>query len=182
MSDSSDTLQGPIPLRPGSEYFLFCRALCRILPLKCYPRSSMKFYIRANDSPFTSTDLPVFLHLSHFKTRARRPIQVTNYSGREPLSQEANIFCSAVFFCIIWELKCWPRGSMKYYVRANNSPFTSTDLAVFVRLSHFKTTARRPFRVTNYRGRVPLFQEANIFCFAVSFAEYCRRNVGLEAQ
>src|SRR6218665_69339 len=55
-SDSSDGLQGPSPLRPGSEYFLFCRFFCRILPRKYWPRSSVKFYIRANDSQFTSTD------------------------------------------------------------------------------------------------------------------------------
>src|SRR6218665_2087479 len=80
-SDSSDKLQRPSPLRPESEYFLFCRFFCRILPLKCWPRGSVKFYIWANDSHFTSTDLVVFVHLSHFKTTARRPIQVTNYSG-----------------------------------------------------------------------------------------------------
>src|SRR6218665_2647224 len=80
-SDSSDKLQRLSPLRPESEYFLFCRFFCRILPLKCWPRSSVKFCIRANDSPFTSTDLAVFVHLSHFKTTARRPIQMTNYSG-----------------------------------------------------------------------------------------------------
>jgi len=34
-SNSCDKLQGPSPLRPGSEYFLFCRFFCRILPLKC---------------------------------------------------------------------------------------------------------------------------------------------------
>src|SRR6218665_3767183 len=96
-SDSSDKLQVPSPLRPGSEYFSFCCFFCRILPLKCWPRSSVRFYIRANDSQFTSTDLAVIVHLRHFKTTARRPIQVTNYSGRVPLSQEANIFCSAGF-------------------------------------------------------------------------------------
>src|SRR6218665_1152176 len=111
MSDSIDKLQGPSPRRPGCEYFLFCRYRCRILPLNFWPRSSVNFYIRANDSQFTST-----------------------------------------------------------------------DLTVFVNLSHFKTTARRPFRVTNFRGRVPLGHGPNIFCFAVSFVEYCRRNAGLEAQ
>jgi len=68
---------------------------------------------------------------------------------------------------------------VKFYIRANNSQFTSSDLAVFVHLSHFKTTARRLIQVINYRGRVPLDQEANIFCFAVSFVEYCRWNAGL---
>src|SRR6218665_3088185 len=91
-SNSSDKLQMPSPLRPGSEYFLFCRFFCRILPLKCWPRSSVKFYIRANDSQFTSTDLAVFIHLSHLKTTTRRPIQVINYRGRVPLGPEANIF------------------------------------------------------------------------------------------
>src|SRR6218665_2911695 len=91
-SDSSDKLQGPSPLRPVSEYFSFCRFFCRILPLKCWPRSSVRFYIRANDSPFTSTDLAVFVHLSHFEITARRPNQVKNYRGRVPLGQEANIF------------------------------------------------------------------------------------------
>src|SRR6218665_2361459 len=131
-SDSSNKSQGPSPLRPGSEYFLFCRVLCRILPLKCWPGS------------------------------------------------ENFLFCR--FFCRILPPKCWPSRSMKVYIRANDSQFTSTDLAVFVHLSHFKTTARRPIQVTNYSGRVPLGQEANIFCVAVSFAEYCRRNVDLEAQ
>src|SRR6218665_1712579 len=99
MSESSEKLQGPSPLRPGSEYFfLFWRFFCRILPLKCWSRSSVKFYIRANDSQFTSTDLAVFVLLSHFKTTARRRIQVTNYSDRVPLDQEANIFCFAVSF------------------------------------------------------------------------------------
>jgi len=37
-------------------------------------------------------------------------------------------------------------------------------------------------QVTNYRSRVPLGQEANIFYFSVSFVEYYRWNVGLEAQ
>src|SRR6218665_3132128 len=134
----------------------------------------MKFYIRANDSHFTSTDLAVFIHLSHFKTTARRPIQMTNYRGRVPLGQESNIFLFCRFFCIILPQKCWTRRSMKVYIRANDSQFTSTDLAVFIHLSHFKSTARRPIQVTNYRGRVPLGQEANIFCFAVSFVEYCR--------
>src|SRR6218665_3326073 len=173
-SDSSYKLQGPSPLRPGTEYF-FCRFFCRILPLKCWPRSLKKLYIRANDSQFTSTDLAIFVHLSHFKTRAGRPIQVTNYRGRVPLGQEANIFFLR-FFCRILPLKCWPRSSMKFYihVRANDSPFTSTNLAVFIHWSHFKTTARRPILVTNYKGRVPLGQETNIFRFAVSFVEYCR--------
>src|SRR6218665_3305799 len=80
-SDSSEKLQRPSPLRPESEYFLFCRFICTILQLKCWPRSSKKFYIRAYDRLFTSTDLAVFVHLSHFRTMARRPIQVTNYSG-----------------------------------------------------------------------------------------------------
>src|SRR6218665_359723 len=97
-SDSNDKLQGPGPLRPGTECFLFCRFFCRILPLKFWPRSSMKFYIGANDSQFTSTDLAVFVHLSHFKTKARRPIQVTNYRGRVPLGQEAITFCFALSF------------------------------------------------------------------------------------
>src|SRR6218665_2906414 len=96
-SDSSEKLQVPSPLRPGSEYFLFCRFFCRILPLKCWPRSSVKFYIRANDSQFRSTDLAVFVQLSHFEETARRPIQVTNYSGRVPLGQESNICCYAAF-------------------------------------------------------------------------------------
>src|SRR6218665_159701 len=69
-SDSSDKLQRPSPLRPESEYFLFCRFFCRIMQLKCWPRSSMKFYIRANDSPFTSTDLAVFVQLSHIEETA----------------------------------------------------------------------------------------------------------------
>src|SRR6218665_1958882 len=98
MSDSSDKLQGPSPLRPGSEYYSFCRFLCRILPLKSWPRSSVKFYIRANDSQFTSTDLAVIVHKSHFKTTARRPLRVTNYRERVPLGQDANIFCFAVSF------------------------------------------------------------------------------------
>src|SRR6218665_312793 len=91
MSVSSDKLQGPGPLRPESEYFLFCRFFCRILPPKCWPRSSVKFYIRANDSQFTATDLAVCVHLSFFEETARRLIQVTNYRGRDPLGQEANI-------------------------------------------------------------------------------------------
>src|SRR6218665_3916411 len=91
MSVSSDKLQGPGRLRPGCEYFLFCRFFCRILSLKCWPRSLKKLYIRENDSQFTSTDLAVFAHLSHFEETARRPIQVTNYRGRDPLGQEANI-------------------------------------------------------------------------------------------
>src|SRR6218665_2383669 len=172
-SDSSDKLQRPSPLSPESQYLLFCRFFCRILPLKCWPRSSMKFYIRAKDSPFTSTDLAVFVHLSHFEETARRPIQVTTNRGRVPLGQEANIFLFCPFFCRILQLKCWSRSSMKFYIRANVSPFTSTDLAVFVHLSHFKTKARRPIQVTNYSGRVPLGQKANIYCFAVSFVEYC---------
>src|SRR6218665_3985782 len=98
MSVSSDKLQGPSTLRPVSEYFLFCRFFCRILPLKCWPRSSVKFFIRANFSHFTLTDLAVFVHLSHLKITTRRLIQVTNYSGRVPLGQEANIFCFAVSF------------------------------------------------------------------------------------
>src|SRR6218665_644706 len=131
---------------------LFCRFLCRILLLKCWPSSSKKFYIRAYDSQFTSTDLAVFVHLSHFETKARRPIQVTNYRGRVPLGQESIIFLFCRFFCRILQLKCWPRGSMKFYMRANESHFTLTDLAVFIHLSHFKTPARRPIQVTNYRG------------------------------
>src|SRR6218665_1860540 len=95
-SDSSDILQGPSPLTPGSEYFSFCRFFCRILPLKCFPRSSVKFYIRAKDSQFTSTDLAVFVHLSHLKTTARRPILVTYYRVQVPLLQDANIFRFAV--------------------------------------------------------------------------------------
>jgi len=71
---------------------------------------------------------------------------------------------------------------MKFYIRANDSQFTSTALAVFIHLSHFEETTRRPIQVTNYRSRDPLGPEANIFCFAVSFVEYCRWNVGLEAQ
>jgi len=51
----------------------------------------VKFYIRANDSQFTSTDLAVFVHFSHFEETASRSIQVTNYRGRDPLGQEANI-------------------------------------------------------------------------------------------
>src|SRR6218665_1182729 len=97
-SDSSDKLQRPSPLRPGSEYFSFCRFFCRILPLKCWPRSSERFDIRANDSQFTSTDLAVFVHLSHFEKTARRPFQVPNYRGRVPLGQNKNIFCFAVSF------------------------------------------------------------------------------------
>src|SRR6218665_3741111 len=106
MSDSSDKLQGPIPLRPVSEYyrgrvflgeeaniFLICRFFCRILPLKYWDRSSVKLYIRANDSQFTSTDLADFVHLRRFEETARRPIQVTNYRSRVPLGQEANSFC-----------------------------------------------------------------------------------------
>src|SRR6218665_2975779 len=88
---------GPRPLRPGSEYFLFCPFLCRILLLKCWPRSSVKFYTRANDSQFTSTDLSVFVHLSHFEETAKRPIQVTSNRGRAPLRQEANIFFALSF-------------------------------------------------------------------------------------
>src|SRR6218665_1578935 len=132
--------------------------------MKCWPRSSMKFYIRANDSQFTSTDLAVFVHLSNFEETARRPIQVTNYRGRVPLGQEANIVLFCNFFCRILPLKCWSRSSKKFYIRANDSPFTSTDLAVFVHLSHFKTTARRPIQVKNHRGREPLSQEAHVFC------------------
>src|SRR6218665_3942815 len=97
-SYSSDKLQGPSPFRKGSEYFLFCRFFCRILPLKCWPRSSVKFYIRAYDSQFISTDLAVFVHLCHFEETARRPIQVKNARGPVPLGQEANIFCFAVSF------------------------------------------------------------------------------------
>src|SRR6218665_412633 len=97
-SVSRDKLQGPGPLTPRSEYFLLCRFFCRILPLKCSPRSSVKFYIRANDSQFTSTDLAVFVHSSHFEETARRPLQVTNYRDRVPLGKEANIFCFAVSF------------------------------------------------------------------------------------
>src|SRR6218665_1100808 len=142
-SDSSDKLQRPSPLRPGSEYFLFCRFFCRILPMKCWPRSSVKFYIRANDSQFTSTDLAVFVHLSHFKITARRPIQ-------------SNIFLFCRVLCRILALKCWPRSSVKCYIRANDSQFTSTDLACFVQLSHFEETARRPIQVTNYMSQFPL--------------------------
>src|SRR6218665_2501386 len=97
-SVSSDKLQGPGPLWPGSEYYSFCRFFCRILPLKSWPRSSVKFYIRANDSQFTSIDLAVFIHLSHFKTTSRRPFRVTNFRGRVPLSHGPNIFCFAVSF------------------------------------------------------------------------------------
>jgi len=71
---------------------------------------------------------------------------------------------------------------VKFYIWANDSQFTSNDLAVFVHLSHFEETARRPTQVTTNRGRVPLGQEANIFCFAFSFVEYCPWNVGQEAQ
>src|SRR6218665_2741538 len=113
-SDSSDKLQEPSPLRPGSEYFLFCRFFCRILPLKRWPRSSLKFYIWANDSQFTSTDSADFVHFSHFKTTARRQFRVTNYRGRVPLGQEANIFLFCRFFCRILPLKCWPRSSVKF--------------------------------------------------------------------
>src|SRR6218665_151309 len=113
-SDSSDKLQRPSPLRPESEYFLLCRFFCIILDLKCWPRSSKKFYIRAYDSLFTSTDLAVFVHLSHFEETVRRPIQVTNYRSRVPLGQEANSFCFALF-CRILPLKCWPRSSVKLY-------------------------------------------------------------------
>src|SRR6218665_2874426 len=161
-SDSSDKLQGPSPLRPGGEYFLFCRFFCRILPLKCWPRSSMNFYVRAKNSPFTSPDLAVFVQLSHLKTTTRRPKQVTNYRGRVPLGQEANIFLFWRFFCRILQLKRWPRSSKKFYIRANDSQFTSTDLAVFVHLSNFEETARRSNQVTNYRRRDPLGQEADI--------------------
>src|SRR6218665_1190161 len=105
---------------------------------------------------------------------ARRLSQVTTSRDRVPLSQEANIFLFCRFLCRKLPLKCWPRSSVKFYIRANDIQFTSTDLAVFVHLSHLKTTARRPILVTNYRGRVPLGQEANIFCFVVSFVEYCR--------
>jgi len=168
------TNRGRVPL--GWEANIFCFALSFVE--YCRRRSSEKFYIRANDSHFTSTDLAVFVHLSHFKTTARRPIQVTNYRDRVPLGQEANIFCFALSFVEYFRR----RSSVKFYIRANDSHFTSTDLAVFVQLSHFKTTARRPIQVTDYRGRVPLGQEANIFCFAVSFVRYCPWNVGLEAQ
>src|SRR6218665_1845588 len=85
-------MTGAESLRPGSEYYLFCRFFCRIFPLKCWPRCSVTFYIRAIDSQFTSTDLAVFDHLSQFKTTARRPIQVTNDRGRVP-SQSALEFC-----------------------------------------------------------------------------------------
>src|SRR6218665_2060679 len=98
MSDSCDKLQRQNLLRPGGEYFLFCRFFCRILLLKCWPRSSMKFDIRANDSQFTSTDLALFVNLSHFKTTARRPFRVTNYRGRVPLGQEPSIIRFAVSF------------------------------------------------------------------------------------
>src|SRR6218665_898275 len=100
----SDTFQGPGSPRSGSEYFLFCRFLCRILPTKCCPRGSAKFYIRAHDSQFTSTDLAAFVHLSHFKTTARRPLRVTHFRGRVPLGQEANIFCFAVSFVEYYQL------------------------------------------------------------------------------
>src|SRR6218665_62855 len=167
-------LQVPNPLRPGSDYFLFCPFFCGILPLKCWPKSSKKFYIRANDSLFTSTDLAVFVHLNHFKITARRPFRVTNFRGKSPLrpGSEYILFCR--FFCGILPLKCCPRRSIKFYIRAHDSLFTSTGLSVFVHLSHFETTARRPIQVANYRGRIPLGKEANIFCFAVSFVEYCR--------
>jgi len=180
-SYSSDKLQGPSPFRKGSEYFLFCRFFWRILPLKCWPRSSVKFYIRANDSQFISTDLAVFVHLSRFEETARRPIQVKNYRGRVPLEKEANIFCFAVSFV---EYCSWNAGleAQWNFVYGHLNPVTSTDLAVLVHLSHFEETARRPIQVTNYRGRVPLGKEANIFCFAVSFVRCCRWNVGLEAQ
>src|SRR6218665_361130 len=79
---SSEKLQGPCSLWPGSEDYSFCRFFCRILPLKSWPRSSVKFYIWANDSQFTSTDLAIFIHLSQFEETARRPIQVTNYWDR----------------------------------------------------------------------------------------------------
>src|SRR6218665_668004 len=95
-SDSSDKLQGPSPFRKGSEYFLFCRFFCRILSLKCWPRSSVKFCIRASDSQFKLTNLAVFVHLSHFEETARHPIQVKNDMGPVPLGQKANIFCFAV--------------------------------------------------------------------------------------
>src|SRR6218665_1098668 len=170
-SDSSNKLQGPSPLRPGSEYFLFCRFFCRILPLKSWPRSTVKFYIRANDSQFASTDLAVFVHLSHFKTTTRRPIQAPNYRGRVPRRPGSEYFLFCRFFCRILQLKSWPRSSVKFYIRANDSQFTSTDLAVFVHFSHFKTTVRRPIQVTNFRGRVPLGHGPNIFCFAVPFVE-----------
>ena len=71
---------------------------------------------------------------------------------------------------------------VKFYIRANDSQFTPTDLAVFVHLSHFKTTARHPIQVINHRGRVPIGQESSIIGFAVACVEYCRWNVGLEAQ
>src|SRR6218665_492650 len=99
--------------------------------------------------------LAVFVHWSHFKITARRLIQVTNYRGRVPLGQEANIFLFCRLFCRILPLKYWPRSSVKFYTRSNDSQFTSTDLAVIVHLSHFKTTARRPIQVTNYRADTP---------------------------
>src|SRR6218665_1132834 len=83
-SDSSDKLQWPSPLRPRSEYLLFCTFLCGILPPNCWPGSSLKVYIRANDSPFTSTNLAAFVHLSHFEETARRSIQVITKRGRVP--------------------------------------------------------------------------------------------------
>src|SRR6218665_3773735 len=98
MSDSSDKIQQPGPIRQGCKYFLFCCLFRRILPLKCWPRSSVKLYIRANDSQLTSTDLAAFVHLSHFEETARRPIQVTNYRNRVPLGQEVNILRFAVSF------------------------------------------------------------------------------------
>src|SRR6218665_212966 len=103
-------------------------------------------------------------------------------TGQSPFRPGSEYFLFCPFFCRILPQKCWPRTSTKLYIRANDSQFTSTDLAVFDHLSHFKTTAKRQIQVTNDRGRVSLGQEASIFCFALSFVEYCRRNVGLEPQ
>jgi len=252
-SDSSDKLQEPRPLRPGSEYFLFCRFFGRILPLKRWPRSSEKFYIRANDSPFTSTDLAVFVHLNHFEETARRPTQVTTNRGRVPLGQEANIFCFALsfleycpwnvgqeaqrnfiygqttdsshrliwrfsstwvtskprqdvpfkwqitgprplrpgidyfffcrFFCRILPLKCWPWGSVKFYIRANDSPFTSNLFGGLRPLESLRRNGKTSDSSDKLQGPSPLRPGSEyFFCFAVSFVEYCSWNVGLEAQ
>src|SRR6218665_1373890 len=100
---------------------MFCRVLCRILALKCWPRSSVKCYIRANDSQITSTDLAVFVQLSHFEETARRPIQVTNYRSQVPLRPGIEYFLFCRVLCRILPLKCWPRSSVKFFIPANDS-------------------------------------------------------------
>src|SRR6218665_2519821 len=166
--------RGRVPLGQEANIFLFCRFFCRILPLKYCPRSSVRFYIRANDSQFTSTDLAVFVHLSHFKNHGKTSDSSDKLQGPSPLTPGSEYFLFCRFFSRILPLKCWPRSSVRFYIRVNFSHFTPTDLAVFVHLSHFEETARRLFQVTNYRGRVPLGQEANTFYFAASFVGYCR--------